>query len=140
MLPLRCKSVKLRCSYDGRLPEMGFPSGFDDVAIWIEALHADVLGLIPLLDDRDSVACEAVSESSDGIRTWKTDPEVEESRQPDRLLSRAEGERESVCVVESSPPHPRSPSSPSTQLPQAHTAAGVLHTQEDLAAGHALRS
>ena len=104
MLALRCKSFKFTYSpmvvLTGALPEMRFPSGFDDVAIRVEALHADVLGLIPLLDDRDSVACEAVSESSDGIRTWKTDPEVEESRQPDRLLSRAEGERESVCVVE----------------------------------------
>src|SRR6266496_6312629 len=79
---------------------MRLPRSFDNVAIRVEALHADVFRLIPLLDDRDSVACEAVSESSDGVRTRKIDPEVEERRQPDFLVTPPQRECEPIVVVE----------------------------------------
>jgi hypothetical protein len=39
------------------------PGGFDDVAVRVAALHAHVLRLVPLLDDRDAVGGEAVAEA-----------------------------------------------------------------------------
>src|SRR5205085_8062649 len=76
------------------------PGRFDDVAVRVAALHAHVLGLVPLLDDRDAVGGEPVAEAPHLLRRGQAFPEVEEPRQPDRLVGGAEREREAVRVVE----------------------------------------
>jgi len=77
-----------------------FPGGLDDVAVGVQALHADVLRFLPLLDERDAVGDEAVPEGSDLVRACEADPEMEELRRVDRLVGGPEGEREAVRVVE----------------------------------------
>ena len=58
---------------DGPLPAGRLPCSFHDVAIWIEALHADIVPLVPLLDDADAVRGEAVTKRENCVAAWKTD-------------------------------------------------------------------
>src|SRR4029079_1796846 len=84
----------------GGLPEVWLPRCLDHVAVRIEELHADVLGLVPLLDDPDAVGAEPGAERLDGLPARQVDSEVEELGQADRLFGRPEREREPVRVVE----------------------------------------
>jgi hypothetical protein len=68
------------------------PGCFDDVAVGVAAFHAHVLGLVPLLDDRDAVGGQAVAEAPYLLRRGQALPEVEEARQPELLVGRAERE------------------------------------------------
>ena len=62
------------------------PGRFDDVAVRVAALHADVLGLVPVLDDRDSVGGQPVAKGLYSFPARQADSEVEERGDRDLLL------------------------------------------------------
>jgi hypothetical protein len=82
----------------GLLPPVRLPCGFHDVSIGIRALDTDIVRLVPLLDDADAVRGETVSECQNCVSTWETDSEVEECRQPDRLVGWPESEGEALAL------------------------------------------
>ena len=43
------------------------PRRLDDVAVGVAALDADVVGLVPLLDELDAVGGETVAQGDDGV-------------------------------------------------------------------------
>jgi hypothetical protein len=79
---------------------MRFPGRFEYVAVGVEELHADVVRLVPLLHDVNTIGAKAISEGPNSFRTRKVNPKVEERRQADRFVTRSESEREAVRVVE----------------------------------------
>ena len=83
----------MRLKAQSCLSEVWLPGGFDYVAVGIKELDADVLWLVPLLDDRDAVGREAVPETADGVRARKMNAEVQKGWHADRLVGRPERER-----------------------------------------------
>jgi hypothetical protein len=81
-------------------PTPALPGRFDDVAVGVAALHADVIRLVPLLDQLDAVGGEPVAEREDGVAIRQPDTEVHPLGARDRLARRTEREREAARVVE----------------------------------------
>src|SRR5262245_29331484 len=82
------------------LAEVRLPGRLDHVPVGIAALHAHVLRLVPPFDDRHAVRDEPVVERVHVIGTRQMHAEVQEPREPDRLVRRAECQREPVRAVE----------------------------------------
>jgi len=86
---------------DGPLPAGRLPCSFHDVAIWIEALHADMVPLVPLLDDADAVRGEGGHETRE-LRRGLED-RFPKWTKPGSLIASfvgPEGEREALGVVQ----------------------------------------
>jgi hypothetical protein len=97
----------------GREPEYGrsaryrpdrsllrFPRRFDDVAVGITARDADVGGFVPLLDQLEPIARNAVAQLENGVTVGQRDAEVHLRRPGDPLGAGIEGEREARVVVQ----------------------------------------
>src|SRR5215204_628019 len=76
------------------------PRGLNDVAVRVSALDADVLRLIPLLDELDAVCGEAVAQAEDGGTVGQTNAEVHPGGANDRLLVGTERECKAARIVE----------------------------------------
>ncbi len=77
-----------------------FPRRFDDVAVGITTLDADVVGFVPLLDQLDTIARKPVAQLENSVTVGQSNAEVHPRRAGNLLDAATEAEREACGVVQ----------------------------------------